>query len=98
MVWIGLTGDGHVLGPHFVQVNFDTREYLRIMRYDVVQQDFQNLRINRFNVWWQQDGAPAHISNASLRYQVIPTGSHVTICFKNLIVHRNDTVINFRCS
>ena len=44
-LWIGLNCNGHILGPHFVQGNLDTREYLRI-----VQQDFQNLRISRFNV------------------------------------------------
>ena len=26
MVWMGLTGDGKVLGPHFVQVRFNTIE------------------------------------------------------------------------
>jgi hypothetical protein len=40
MVWIGLTRTEIVLGPHFVQGNLDTREYLRIKRYNVVQRDF----------------------------------------------------------
>jgi len=68
MVWMGLTGSGQVLGPHFVGGRLDTREYLRIIRYHVVQGDFRRLNIQRGNVWWQQDGAPAHTSNRSINY------------------------------
>ena len=68
MVWIGLTGSGSILGPHFIQGNLNTQEYLRIVRYNVVQRDFRRLNINRLQMWWQQDGASAHTSNASLRY------------------------------
>ena len=68
MVWMGLTGDGKVLGPHFVQGRLNTREYLRIIRYHVVQGDFRRQNIQRANMWWQQDGATAHTSNLSLNY------------------------------
>ena len=67
MVWMGLTG-GRVLGPHFVRGRLDTREYLRIIRYHVVQGDFRRLNIQRGLMWWQQDGAPAHTSNRSINY------------------------------
>jgi 2C-methyl-D-erythritol 2,4-cyclodiphosphate synthase len=30
-----------VLGPHFVERNLDTREYLQIIRHNVVQRDFR---------------------------------------------------------
>ena len=66
MVWVGLTGQGVVLGPHFIQGRMDTREYLRIIRYNVVQRELRNF--NRQEMWWQQDGAPAHTSNAAIRY------------------------------
>ena len=68
MVWMGLTGAGHVLGPNFIRGNLNTREYIRIIRYHVVQGDFRRLDINRENMWWQQDGAPAHTSNQALHY------------------------------
>ena len=68
MVWVGLTRTGIVLGPHFVQGHLDTREYLRIVLYNVVQRDFRNHNIDNVTTWWQQDGAPAHTSNASMRY------------------------------
>ena len=67
MVGIGLTGDGRILGPHFANGNLDSREYLRIIRYDVIQREFAALGINLENVWWQQDGAPAHTSNPRTR-------------------------------
>ena len=69
MVWVGLTVDGRVLGPHFIDGNMDSREYIGIVRYNVVQREFSPLRINpEENVWWQQDGAPAHRSNQSKHY------------------------------
>ncbi len=68
LVWIGLTGDGRILGPHFVNGNLDSREYLRIIRYNVIQREFAALDINQENVWWQQDGAPAHTSNQTMQY------------------------------
>ena len=34
-VWIGLTRAGVVLGPHFIQGNLNTIEYLRIIHYYV---------------------------------------------------------------
>ena len=68
MVWVGLTRTGIVLGPHFVQGHLDTREYLRIIRYNVIQKDFRTHNIDRSVMWWQQDGAPSHTSNATMQY------------------------------
>ena len=68
MVWVGLTGNGDLLGPHFVRGNLDTREYLRIVRYNVIQREFRNLGMNDGDVWWQQDGATPHTSNQSMNY------------------------------
>ena len=68
MVWIGLTRAGVVLGPHFIQGNLNTREYLRIIHYHVIQRDFLRNNINRQVMWWQQVGAPTHTSNVTLQY------------------------------
>ena len=59
MVWVGLIGDGRVLGPHFIDGNIDSQ---------YVQREFGALGINLENVWWQQDGVPAHTSNQSMHY------------------------------
>ena len=68
MVWVGLTRAGVVLGPHFAERNLDTREYLRIIRYHVIQREFHTYNIDKNNMWWQQDGAPAHTSHATMQY------------------------------
>ena len=68
IVWVGLTRQGVVLGPHFVGGNLDTREYIRIIRYNVIQIGFRVQNIDRNSMWWQQDGAPCHTSNATMCY------------------------------
>ena len=68
MVWIGLTRAGAVLGPHFIHGNLNTRAYLRIIRYYVIQRDFSRNNINRQVMWWQQDGASAHKTDVALQY------------------------------
>lgn len=68
MVWMGVMKTGAVFGPHFVEGGLDSQEYLRIIRYHVIQREFREQNVNRAAVWWQQDGAPAHTSNASLHY------------------------------
>ena len=35
MVWMGLTGEDLILGPYFIEGGMDTREYIRIVRYNV---------------------------------------------------------------
>ena len=68
MVWVGLTKNGNIFGPHFVQGTLDTTEYLRIIRYHVIQREFREQGIEKERMWWQQDGASAHTSNRSIRY------------------------------
>ena len=68
MVCVVLTQQGVVLGLHFVEGNLDTREYIRIIAYNVIQRDFPPRNIDRDSMWWQQDGAPCHTSNATMRY------------------------------
>lgn len=68
MVWMGVTRTGAIFGPHFVEGNLDQQEYIRIIRYHVIQRDFREQNINRDIMWWQQDGAPAHTSNRAIQY------------------------------
>ena len=56
MVWVGLTQAGVVLGPHFAERNLDTREYLRIIRYHLIQRDFHMFNVNKIITWLQRDG------------------------------------------
>ena len=52
----------------FAERNLDSREYLQIILYHVIQRDFRTYNINRHVMWWQQDGAPCHTSNAAMHY------------------------------
>ena len=58
MGWMGV-----VLGPYFAERNFDTREHLRIIRYNVLQRDFRIHNIDRNVMWQHQDETSTHTSN-----------------------------------
>ncbi len=67
-VWIGLVGDGHIIGPIFFDRNVNGAAYLQMLNNDVtpnlvVRYDQQrNGAIP--HLWWMQDGAPAHRARA----------------------------------
>ena len=47
MVWVGITRNGVIFGPHVVRGRLDTREYIRIIRYNVIQREFPRYGINQ---------------------------------------------------
>lgn len=63
-VWAGMCGNGTLLGPFFFEGNVTGRVYLELFNenifpalirsYGIDQNDLIN------NLWWAQDGAPAH--------------------------------------
>ncbi|KAF2365476.1 hypothetical protein FHG87_003760 [Trinorchestia longiramus] len=59
-VWMGLCGNGHVIGPYFYNNNLNGVEYLDLINNRIVPRlrEAHGNRINR--TWWIQDGAPAH--------------------------------------
>ena len=63
-VWMGLCGNGQTIGPFFFNRNIDGLNYLQMINNDVIpqlQQHFQRQVGGAFrNLWWVQDGAPAH--------------------------------------
>ena len=63
-VWIGLCGNGQIIGPFFFGRNVTGQVYLQVINNDVVPQLEQYFRrqiggVFR-NLWWVQDGAQAH--------------------------------------
>ena len=63
-VWIGLCGNGQIIGQFFFERNVTGQVYLQMIDNDVVSQleqcfDRQIGGVFR-NLWWVQDGAPAH--------------------------------------
>ena len=66
-VWVGLLGNGSIIGPFFFRNNINGDDYLHMINEDVVPaiNDIRRYRPGRRNaqlrrVWWAQDGAPPH--------------------------------------
>ena len=61
-VWVGLCGNGQIIGPFFFNRNIDGLNYLQMINNDVIpqlQQHFQRQAEGAFrNLCWVQDGAP----------------------------------------
>ena len=65
MVWMGLCGNGVVLGPFFFDGNVTGAKYLELLNNEVFPElvsafgnQFDNGHFTR--LWWAQDGAPPH--------------------------------------
>lgn len=64
-VWVGLMGNGSIIGPFFFRDNINGDDYLQMVNEDVVPAIDRMPRYRRRNgrvqrVWWAQDGAPPH--------------------------------------
>lgn len=64
-VWMGICGNGSILGPFFFNRNVDGDAYLDMLNENIIPQlieifnhQFQDGHFLR--LWWAQDGAPAH--------------------------------------
>ncbi|KAL1517988.1 hypothetical protein ABEB36_001678 [Hypothenemus hampei] len=57
-VWAGILGD-HVIGPFFIDGNLNGRKYLDLLQAQVIPA-IQQLGVELGDVWFQQDGCPAH--------------------------------------
>lgn len=65
-VWAGILGD-HIVGPIFINGNLNARRYLDLLQQQVIPA-VQNLDVNFEEIWFQQDGCPAHNSRLVQRY------------------------------
>ena len=68
LVWVGLMRNGTVFAPYVIKGNHTAREYLKIVRYNVIQRDFRANNIKQNFIWWEQDGAPSHTNNETINY------------------------------
>ncbi|XP_071578855.1 histone-lysine N-methyltransferase SETMAR-like, partial [Temnothorax nylanderi] len=63
-VWAGILGD-HIIGPHFIDDRIDGDRYRRFLNNELVDLlDEVPLEL-RANMWFQQDGHPAHTARAT---------------------------------
>ena len=65
MIWIGHLRNKTI---RFVKENLDTKEYLRIIWYNVLQREYARHKISRNSTYWQHDEVPPHTCNASINY------------------------------
>lgn len=81
-VWIGLCGNGSLVGPYFFEGNINGRAYLDMLNNFIVpemEQIFPRQRRGAFRrAWWAQDGAPAH--------RLIAVRNRLTELFGNRII------------
>ena len=63
-VWIGLCGNGELIGPFFFDGNVNGEAYLQMLNDQIVRALAEHyvLQANGtfLRVWWAQDGTPAH--------------------------------------
>lgn len=62
-VWAGVIGN-HIVGPFFIDGNLNGDRYLHLLQHEIVPALRQLEDINFQNVWFQQDGCPAHCTRA----------------------------------
>ena len=63
-VWIGLCGEGTLIGPYFFAGNVNGQSYLQLLNQMVIPELALNHWLDFNQLWWAQDGAPAHRSRA----------------------------------
>lgn len=63
-VWAGILGD-HIIGPYFFDGKVDGKGYRKFLRNDLVTLLEEVPLESRINMWFQQDGHPAHTAKAT---------------------------------
>lgn len=66
-VWAGICGNGSILGPFFFDRNVSGPSYLAMLNRDIlpsIPNLYPHIQNPLQQVWWFQDGAPAHRSRA----------------------------------
>ncbi|KAJ8936931.1 hypothetical protein NQ318_007055 [Aromia moschata] len=63
-VWAGILGNS-IIGPFFIDGNLNAEKYLNLLRDQIIP-TLQRLNINLEEIWYQQDGCPAHNAIAVL--------------------------------
>ena len=57
-LWIGICGNGSLVGPFFYENTLNGHGYLNLLREKIIP-ELRRIYGNRFDrVWWIQDGAP----------------------------------------
>ena len=70
MTWCAVTSKG-IVGPIFPQGNIDAAAYQNILKTEFLP-GLEKL----INIWFQQDGAPAHTARTTVQYLNKTFGTH----------------------
>ena len=62
-VWAGLCGNGSIIGPFFYENNLNSERYLEMLNNEIIPELRAAYREHFNQIWWLQDGAPAHRTN-----------------------------------
>jgi len=63
-VWAGILGD-YIIGPYFFDGKINGKEYRKFLKNDLVNLLEEVPLESRINMWFQQDGHPAHTAKAT---------------------------------
>ena len=59
-MWVGLCGNGSLLGPYFYENNVTGDSYLQMLNRMVIPQLALEYMVDFNRLWWAQDGAGPH--------------------------------------
>lgn len=65
-VWAGILGD-HIIGPYFIDGKLNGKRYRKFIKNTLVDLLDEVPLESRVNMWFQQDGHPAHTAKATRR-------------------------------
>ncbi|XP_011874347.1 PREDICTED: uncharacterized protein LOC105565619, partial [Vollenhovia emeryi] len=74
-VWAGILGD-HIIGPYFIDGKVNGEGYRKFLRDKLVDLLDEVPLESRVNMWFQQDGHPAHTAKAKINLLNEKFGSH----------------------
>lgn len=81
-VWAGILGD-QIIGPFFIDGNLTAVKYLELLRGQIIPSLLQ-LGVEMGNIWYQQDGCPAH--------NTILVTNYLQEVFQNRIISTNGDI------
>lgn len=65
-MWAGILGD-NIVGPFVINGNLNGERYLQMLQENIIPA-VRNLNVNFAEIWFQQDGCPAHNSRPVLEF------------------------------
>lgn len=65
-IWAGILGD-YIVGPFVINGNLNGERYLQMLQEEIIPA-VRNLNVDFDEIWFQQDGCPAHNARTNLEF------------------------------